>query len=92
MKKGYEDFFRRIQNETSIKIYGAGKFAQTLGCFFLRLGVKVEAFIVSDTEENPTELLSRPVIALNSLSPSSLCDIAVGVIKKEDAQTVYETL
>ncbi len=92
MKKGYEDFFRRIQNETSIKIYGAGKFAQTLGCFFLRLGVKVEAFIVSNTEENPTELLSRPVIALNSLSPSSLCDIAVGVIKKEDAQTVYETL
>ena len=92
MKQEYESFLKQIKNEKSVKIYGAGKFAKTLGYFLLRHGIEVEAFIVSDTDGNSNELLSRPVIALNSLSSIQLYNIVIGVIKKDDIKTVHKAL
>lgn len=92
MKQEYESFLKQIKNVKSVKIYGAGKFAKTLGYFLLRHGIEVEAFIVSDTDGNSDELLSRPVIALNSLSSIQLYNIVIGVIKKDDIKTVRKAL
>lgn len=92
MSKEYETFLNQIKKERIIKIYGAGKFAKTLGYFFLKQGIEVEAFIVSESKKNPTELLSRPVIELNTLESSQLSSIVVGFEKENYKKEVCEVL
>lgn len=81
-----------MQEETSIKIFGAGKFARTLCLLFDRNHIKVEAFIVTDIKKNPSELLSRPVLELDSLEASELCNIVVGFQTKEDIKATVNFL
>lgn len=88
MKAAYDDFLRRVQKEGSVKIYGAGKFAKTL-CYLLeRNNIHVEAFIVTDIQINPTKLLKRPVLQLDTLKLSERCNIIVGFEKKDDMKEI----
>ncbi len=88
----YENFINRVQREHSVKIYGAGKFAKTLCYLFERNQINVEAFVVSDAGKNPTELLSHPVLAVDMLEPSELCNIVVGFEKSEATKKVTDFL
>lgn len=84
MRSAYETFLKRVKEETSVKIYGAGKFAKTL-CYLLdRNHIKVDAFVVTDPKVNPTQLLNRPVIGLDRLAPQEASNIVVGFEKRED--------
>lgn len=42
MRSAYENFLNRIRKETSVKIYGAGKFARTLCHLLDRNHIQVE--------------------------------------------------
>lgn len=84
MRALYETFLKRVQEEESVKIYGAGKFAKTLCHLFDRNNIKVDAFVVADGKENPSELLNRPVISLDRLTQQDACNIVVGFEKRED--------
>ena len=92
MRAAYENFLSRVQEETSVKIFGAGKLARTLCLLFDRNHIKVESFIVTDLKENPSELLSRPGIELDSLEPSELCNIVVGFQTEKDIRTTTNLL
>lgn len=61
----YENFLNRIKKETSVVIFGAGKFAKTLCRFLDRNSIKVDAFAVTRLGENRQKLLGRPVISLD---------------------------
>ncbi len=64
MSAAYENFVRRMEKETSVAVFGAGKFAKTL-CYFLdRKGIKTDVFVVTECAGNQQELLGRPVISL----------------------------
>ncbi|MEY8482203.1 DUF4422 domain-containing protein [Lachnospiraceae bacterium 48-21] len=92
MQSVYENFMDRVRKENSVKIYGAGKFAKTL-CYLLeRNKIGVEAFVVTDMVENPTEMLNHPVLAIDKLEPSELCNIVVGFEKNERTKNVVDFL
>ena len=64
MSTEYENFVRRLEEEISVAVFGAGKFAKTL-CYFLdRKGIKTDIFVVTELAGNQQELLGRPVISL----------------------------
>ena len=92
MQSVYENFMDRVQKETSVKIYGAGKFAKTLCYLFERNQIDVEAFVVTDIVGNPTEMLSHPVLEIDMLEPSELCNIVVGFEKNERTKNVADLL
>ena len=92
MKELYKSFLDRLRVEKSVKIYGAGKFARTLCCLCDRKHIKVDFFVVTEREKNPTELLSRPVIALDQLPASDLCNIVVGFEKREEMKRTVSFL
>lgn len=92
MKAAYEDFLYRVQEAKNVKIYGAGKFARTLYLLFARKGIGVDAFVVTDAEQNPPELFHRPVIELNRLSPQESSNLVVGLEKREVANVVINLL
>ena len=92
MRAAYENFLNRVQEEISVKIFGAGKLARTLCLLFDRNHIKVESFIVTDLKENPSEILSRPVIELESLESSELCNIVVGFQTEKDIRTTTNLL
>jgi len=65
MSAEYENFVRRLEKETSVAVFGAGKFARTL-CYFLdRKGIKIDVFVVTELVGNQQELMDRPVISLD---------------------------
>lgn len=88
----FETFLKRVKVEKSVKIYGAGKFAKTLCYLFDRNNIKVDAFVVTDLEGNPSELLHRPVIGLGMLLQEELCDFVIGVEKSEDMKKITNFL
>lgn len=92
MRSAYENFLCRIRKEHSVKIYGAGKFAKTLCYLFDRNNIDVDAFIVTDIQKNPPELLHRPVRALDDLEPSECCNIVVGFERREDTKQTTDFL
>lgn len=92
MKELYKSFLDRLRVEKSVKIYGAGKFARTLCRLCDRKHIKVDFFVVTEREKNPTELLSRPVIALDQLPTSDLCNIVVGFEKREEMKRTVSFL
>ncbi len=92
MSDAYVAFLSRVKEEKSVKIYGAGKFAKTLFYLFARNNIEVECFIVTEPENNPTELLNRPVVPLGQLPSSKLCDIVVGIEKKKDMKKIVNSL
>lgn len=64
MSAEYENFVRRLEKETSVAVFGAGKFAKTL-CYFLdRIGIQIDIFVVTELAGNQQKLLGRPVISL----------------------------
>lgn len=89
MGTAYDDFLNRVKQEKTLKIFGAGKFAKTLGLFLERNGVNAECFVVTDMAENPSELLHKPVVTLESLVPSERCNLVVGFEKR---QTLIKTV
>ena len=88
----YKDFLHRVKNAKNVKIYGAGKFAKTLYYLFNRKGIKVEAFVVADTSQNPAELFQKPVIALENLEKQEDYSLVVGVERKETTRKILENL
>lgn len=89
MNAAYDIFLNRLKENKKVKIYGAGKFAKTLGLFCGKNGVEVEAFIVSKKEENTEQLIGKPVIEMSSLKKDELSDIVVGF---ENRTMTYEVV
>lgn len=83
MNNAYQNFLDRIKQEKTLKIFGAGKFAKTLGLFLERNGVDIECFVVTDIAENPSVLLHKPVLTLERLTPSEHCNLIVGFENRE---------
>lgn len=52
MNAAYENFVRKLEKEASVAVFGAGKFAKTLGYFLDRKGIKTEAFVVTGRTGN----------------------------------------
>ena len=92
MRELYETFLNRVKEEKSVKIYGAGKFAKTLCHLLDRNHIKVDAFVVTDVEGNPSELLHRPVLGLDMLPKEEACDFVVGFEKREDMKKITSFL
>ena len=87
-----EKFMDRIQKESAVKIYGAGKFAKTLCYFFDKNHINVEAFVVTNIQKNPTEILRRPVVEFAALKPAERTNIVVGFERSEDTKKITDFL
>ena len=77
MNAAYENFVRKLEKEASVAVFGAGKFAKTLGYFLDRKGIKTEAFVVTGRTGNQRELLNRPVITLEQFREQGTGNVLV---------------
>lgn len=92
MQAEYENFLNKVRKAKVVKLYGAGKFARILYLFLSRQGIEVEAFVVTDIEQNPTELFQKPVIGIESLAFQNTSNLVVGFENEEVTNDVINFL
>ena len=85
-KEKSKSFWERLRNYSSIRIYGAGKVAQSV---FIRLnkeGFFVESFIVTSKDGNPQRVHGMPVYGIDEVKPEDGGIILVAMSKGYHAE------
>lgn len=73
----WDNFMKFYDNHDSIVIYGAGYFARIYAALFNQKGLAFRGFIVSNTADNPTELMGKPVTEVDQ---TDFCAEKTGIV------------